>query len=184
MKTTIRNFAATACAATSLLLSAHGAVAQELDDLYDALRNANPDTYEQIENKIWDEWSKSGSASMDLLLNRARTALGAGDFSRAVEHATALIDHAPDFAEGYNTRATAYFQQGKFGLSIADIRRTLELNPQHFGAIGGLAMILEELGYAEDALDAYRTVKEMSPHREGIDAAILRLERQVLGSTL
>ena len=64
----------------------------------------------------------------------------------AIEHFTALVDHAPEFAEGYNARATAYFQNGQYGPSLEDIRQTLMLNPRHFGAMSGLALILEELG--------------------------------------
>ena len=56
----------------------------------------------------------------------------------AIEHFTALIDHAPDFAEGWNARATAYYQTGDFGPSIADIGQVLTLNPRHFGALVGL----------------------------------------------
>ena len=61
---------------------------------------------------------------MDLLLTRGRDALEAGETVLAIRHFTALIDHAPEFAEGYNGRATAYFQMGRYGLSLEDIRMT------------------------------------------------------------
>ena len=121
---------------------------------------------------------------MDLLLERGREALTEGDAKLAVEHFTALIDHAPDFAEGYNARATAFFQMGRYGLSLEDIRRTLELNPRHFGALSGLALILEEIGRPEDALAAWREVEALHPTREGMADAIKRLERQVEGERL
>ena len=82
-----------------------------------------------------------------------------GDTKLAVEHFSALIDHAPDFAEGYNARATAFFLRGQYGLSLNDIQETLARNPRHFGAIGGLALILEELGRPEDALAAWRLLR-------------------------
>ena len=121
---------------------------------------------------------------MDLLLDRGRDALGEGDTTLAIRHLTALIDHAPDFAEGYNGRATAYFQAGRFGLSLEDIRQTLTLNPRHFGAMTGLAIILEELGKPDEALAAWREVEKLNPNREGLSDAILRLERQVEGEAL
>ena len=105
---------------------------------------------------------------MDLLLQRGREALEAGDIDRAIEHFSALIDHAPDFAEGYNARATAYFQKGLYGPSLEDIEQTLARNPRHFGALSGLALILEELGIKDGALAAYRAVEEMYPAREGL----------------
>lgn len=121
---------------------------------------------------------------MDLLLDRGRAALQEGDTTRAIEHFSALADHAPDFAEAYNGRATAYFQEGRYGLSLDDIRRTLDLNPRHFGAMSGLALILEELGEPEGALLAWREVERINPGREGLADAIRRLEVQIGGETL
>ena len=79
----------------------------KLDDLFNKLKAADPQAAERIEHEIWIEWSKSGSAAMDLLLERGRRAMSAGQLDLAVEHFTALVDHAPDFAEGWNARATA-----------------------------------------------------------------------------
>ncbi len=121
---------------------------------------------------------------MDLLLSRGREALEAGDTVLAIRHFSALIDHAPDFAEGYNGRATAYFQAGRYGLSLEDIRQTLTLNPRHFSAMSGLALILEELGRPDDALEAWREVERLNPNRDGLKDAITRLEREVEGETL
>ena len=165
-------------------LSAATADDAELEALLEGLRGDDPAAAAQIESRIYDIWSKSGSPSMDLLLDRGRTALAEGDTKLAIEHFTALIDHAPDFAEGYNARATAFFQAGQFGLSLADIQKALGLNPRHFGAISGLALILEELGQPEDALEAWREVRALHPHRDGLDDAILRLERSVEGENL
>ena len=122
---------------------------RDLDDLFEALRTVDPVDVPQVESKIWAKWSKSGSPAMDLLLDRGRAALEADEPERAVEHLSALIDHAPEFAEAYNTRATVYFNQRRLGLALADIRRTLALNPRHFGALSGLAIIMQELDRPE-----------------------------------
>ncbi len=174
------------CAVTALLLFGTPVLADdaELEALFEGLKNADQTQAPQIENRILELWSKSGSESMDLLLDRGREALTEGDTTLAIRHFTALIDHAPEFAEGYNGRATAYFQAGRYGLSLEDIRRTLTLNPRHFGAMSGLALILEELGRPEDALSAWREVEMINPGREGLSDAIKRLERQVEGETL
>ena len=176
-----------AVAAFFLSLSLQGpALAEdvELEALFEGLKSAEAVQAAQIENRIQELWSKSGSASMDLLLDRGRDALVEEDMTLAIQHFTALIDHAPDFAEGYNGRATAYFQAGRYGLSLEDIRRTLLLNPRHFGAMSGLALILEEMGRPEDALATWREVEKINPNRDGLSDAILRLERQVEGETL
>ncbi len=156
----------------------------ELEALFEGLKGADPSAAVQIEGRIYEIWSQSGSPSIDLLLTRGRDALEEGDNIKAIRHFTALIDHAPDFAEGYNGRATAYFQVGRFGLSLEDIRQTLRLNPRHFAAMSGLALILEELGHKEDALAAWREVEKLHPNREGLKDAIARLEREVEGETL
>ena len=176
--------AATAFCAATFLAGAVAAEDADLDPLFDALKDADPAGAQQIENRIWEEWSRSGSAAMDLLLERGREALQAGELDVAIEHFSALVDHAPDFAEAYNARATAYFQEGEYGLALEDIRQTLARNPRHFGAMSGLAMILEAIGEEEGALEAWRAVEALHPQREGVRQAIERLERRVEGVTL
>ena len=176
--------AVAALAASFLIVTAAAADEAELEALFEGLKNADASSAEQIESRIYEIWSQSGSESMDLLLNRGREALEKGDADLAIEHFTALVDHAPDFPEGYNGRATAYFQKRQFGPSLEDIRRALELNPRHFGAMSGLALIMEEIGRPEDSLAAWREVQKLNPMQRGLSDALLRLERQVEGETL
>lgn len=173
-----------ALAASLVFLTSATADEAEMEALFEGLKTADEMAARQIEARIYELWSQSGSASMDLLLERGREALDAGDSKLAIEHFTALIDHAPDFAEGYNARATAFFQEGQFGPSLEDIRHTLELNPRHFGAMSGLALILEEIGRPDDALAAWREIGKINPQQEGLEDAVTRLERQVEGQQL
>lgn len=156
----------------------------ELEALFEGLRGADAEAAVQIEQRIYEIWSQSGSPSMDLLLERGREAMAEGDTQKAVRHFSALIDHAPGFAEGYNGRATAYFHDQKFGQALDDIARTLDLNPRHFGALSGLAIILEQIGMDEGALAAWRAVEEFHPTREGLAEAVRRLQWRVEGQTL
>ncbi len=155
-----------------------------MDDLYRKLADPDNAQWQLAVSDVLREWSKSGSPAMDLLLRRGRDAMEAGDYAAAIEHLTALTDHAPDFAEGWNARATAYYLAGEFGPSVDDIRHTLALNPRHFGALGGLAMILEEIGDTDAALRAYRASLAIHPHQDGIKAAIGRLEQATAGTEL
>lgn len=157
---------------------------QDLDRLFGLLAQKDNGNWESVEQDIWAEWSRSGSPAMDLLLQRGRLAMAEGNLTLAIEHLTALIDHAPEFAEGWNARATAYFQAGLFGPSIADIRVTLTLNPKHFGALSGLGMIMESMDLPNDALFAYRQALAIHPHRPNVINAIERLEKQVEGTDL
>jgi tetratricopeptide (TPR) repeat protein len=156
----------------------------KLDMLFAELAEPDLENWEDVEDKIWKEWSKSGSRSMDLLLERGRAAMASGDLGAAIDHLSALIDHAPEFAEGWNARATAFFMMNEFGLSVADIQQTLILNPRHFGAMSGLGNILEQTGRFNEALTVYSKALEVHPHQTNIKAAIERVQVAVGGSTL
>jgi tetratricopeptide (TPR) repeat protein len=165
-------------------LSTLQASATGLDDLFAQLQTATPIESNRLERQIWREWSKSGSASMDLLLQRGREALDNGDTAAAIEHLTALVDHAPDFAEGWNARATAYFQAGLYGPSVADIQHVLALNPRHFGAMTGFARILEDTDQPDRALVLYRAAIAIHPNLDGVKEAIDRLEAKSAGQEM
>ena len=156
----------------------------KLDELFARLKNTDAAGARQIEREIWIEWSKSGSPAMDLLLERGRNAMAEGVTEVAIDHFTALIDHAPDFAEGWNARATAYYMEGEFGPSIEDIARTLTLNPRHFGALSGLGMIFQELDQPEKALEVYRAALAIHPHLGSVLEAVEALEKQTGGQDL
>ena len=158
--------------------------AQILDRLFSELADPANDNWQYTEQNIWIQWSKSGSPAMDLLLERGRQAMATGDYAGAIEHLTALIDHDPEFAEGWNARATAYFQAGLFGPSIEDVRHVLLLNPRHFGAMAGLGMMLEDIDKPRDALAAYEAARAIHPRQPGVLDAIARLHKQLDGQDI
>ncbi|WP_245924580.1 tetratricopeptide repeat protein [Aliiroseovarius pelagivivens] len=151
---------------------------EQLDDLFSQLQTADDSNWEALEDEIWELWSRSGSDAMDLLLQRGQNALEKGDLERAIAHLSALTDHAPSFAEGWNARATAFYMSGELGLSLNDIAQTLSLEPRHFGALTGLGLILEELGNETRALEAYRHALAIHPHSDDIKGAVARLEQK------
>ncbi|WP_311135469.1 tetratricopeptide repeat protein [Yoonia maricola] len=155
-----------------------------LDELYQDLAEADEGTYERIEGQIVSQWEKSGSAAMDLLLRRGKEALEEGQPDVAVEHFTALVDHAPDFAEGYYGRASSYYLLGLTGPALDDIRQTLILNPRHFEAMRGLAIVMEELERRDDALELYEMVLAMNPNSVEAQVAVDRLKLQLEGQSL
>ncbi|RDC74493.1 tetratricopeptide repeat protein [Rhodovulum sp. 12E13] len=161
-----------------------GAEESGLDRLFARLAEPDQPGWQQIERAIVAELSKSGSPAMDLLLQRGRDALEEGDIDIALEHLTALTDHAPDFAEGWNTRATAHFQAERYGLAMRDLSRALELEPRHFGAMIGLATILREVGREEEALDVLRRVHAINPHRPNVTQGIEQLSDALEGETI
>lgn len=158
--------------------------AEELSILMERLGDPDLSGPGRVEARVMELWDISGSDSADLLLRRGRDAMNRGELEVAVEHLSALVEQAPGFAEGWNTRATAFFMQEEYGLSMLDIERALALNPQHFGALAGLGFILEETGEARGALMAFRAAQALNPHRPQVNDAVERLAAEVDGSDI
>lgn len=138
----------------------------------------------RLANEIQERWTHSGSAALDLLLRRGTDAIADGEYQKAISHLTALTDHAPEFAEGWNQRATAFFMMDEYGAAIADIEQVLILEPRHFGALAGLGIILQQLGDEVGALRALKAAAQVYPAEENVAQAIERLEQQTGERTL
>ncbi|NCQ24110.1 MAG: hypothetical protein COW54_02540 [Rhodobacteraceae bacterium CG17_big_fil_post_rev_8_21_14_2_50_63_15] len=158
--------------------------AARLDDLFAQLSEADPAQARRVAADIELELAKSGSPAMDLLLRRGEDALEAGDVGMAIEHLSALIDHAPGFAEAWHLRSVGYFQQGRYGLALADIERALALEPRHYNAIYGLGVLLEETGQTDLAKAAFLRALTIHPHHEEVTSALERVERALGGKDL
>jgi len=171
------NPAVAATLAALMWLAAPASASERVSELLAQLANPEQPRWQRVERELLAEWSKSGSAAIDLLLKRGREALESGDDAAAVEHLTAAIDHAPDFAEAYNLRATAYFRGGRIGPALEDIGMALSLNPHHFGALTGLGMIMEDTGRTAQALAVFRAAHAIHPHQPAIRRSLERLER-------
>ena len=158
--------------------------AERIDRLFSQLQEADPADASRIAKEIELEWTKSGSPSADLLLKRGKDAFKAGDSQAAIEHFTALTDHAPDFAEGWHMRSLAYADVGLFGPAIADIERTLALEPRHYNAIASLGGIMSEIEKEDLAKEAFEAVLSIHPHHQDVIEALDYLESQIGGSEL
>ena len=152
--------------------------------LLEQLAQSTPEQAVGLDRQLQALWSQSGSASADLLLERGREALDDGDFSVAIDHLTALTDHAPEFAEGWHLRASAFFDAERFGIAAADLEHALTLNPNNYNAIYGLGLIFEVVDKPEQAFQAYSRALKIHPHHEEVTEAVKRLEPQVDGKAL
>ncbi len=137
-----------------------------------------------ISRELESRWDKSGSPAMDLLLQRGRDALERGDYIGAIEHLTALTDHAPDFSQGWYERSRAFFAAEKFGPAVADLERALFLNPSDYNAIYGLGVVLEHFNDAKAAYQAYTRAQAIHPHHEEVTKALERLKPAIAGKEL
>ncbi len=154
----------------------------QLDRLFVQLaQSRTPEDAKIVEGLIWNIWNRSGSISVDLLMDRGIDALAAGNYDTALTYLDEVVDLAPGYSEGWNKRATVYFLQDDYASALNDLEATLALEPRHFGAIGGLALVLEDLGDKEGALDAYRRVLAVYPYLEGAGEAESRLTVEIEG---
>ena len=158
--------------------------AARLDGLFSELKKADAQNAPDIPQKIDDLWSQSGSATIDLLLKRGRKAMTAGHYEAALAHLSRAVAFAPNFAEGWNTRATVYFLNDELGRSLADIQRTLALEPRHFGALSGLGLIMERINEPAKALEAYRAALAIYPEMEAPKGGVERLSLEVEGQPI
>ncbi|SNS62863.1 tetratricopeptide repeat protein [Antarctobacter heliothermus] len=173
------------CALVMISLPSLGRAQDRADELLQELMQAETEVAAlRLENQIISEWSKSGSASMDLLLKRGRDALEVKDSAAAIEHFHALTDHAPDFAEGWHGLALAYFEAERFGPAMDALEHVLALNPNHFAALRGVGAINEQVGKPILAYRAFEKVLELRPHDPNVAQAMERLEREAIGITL
>jgi tetratricopeptide (TPR) repeat protein len=165
----------------SLLPEVEGGREAQLDALFDRLDEAEAREARVIQSQIWRVWRRSGSDSMNLLLRRGMEAIEAEDHDAALVHLNDLVRLAPDFAEGWNQRATVHFLRGDYGKAMQDIEAVLALEPRHFGALAGLGIILDRTGYDAGALRAYRRALEVNPHLDGARKGIDKLAPDVDG---
>lgn len=156
----------------------------DLDRMFAQLADPEGEGWRIAESDILREWSKSGSATMDLLLKRGEESLDRGDLDAAIGHLTALTDHAPGFAAGWQARATALAATGRLGPAAADLAQALALEPRHFTAMTQLGAMLEEMGDRGRALSAYRESLAIHPHQQEAIDGVERLERQQDGTDI
>lgn len=138
---------------------------QERADLLEALRNApNQQIADAAADALWRLWFTAPDEKAQALLDAAMERRGQRDFAGAIEHLDELVAHAPDYAEGWNQRATILFLQERFDRSLDDIVKTLELEPAHFGSLSGRAVILMRQGRVALAQKALREAVAIHPY--------------------
>ena len=159
--------------------------AEERTGLYARLAaSKDADETEGIITLLLHSYSESGSDTGDLLLQRARHAIGVEQYADALKILDQTIALLPDWAEGWNARATVRYLDDDYNGSMADIAQTLKREPRHIGALMGMGMILEAREKREDALKVYERVLEIAPHWKNAEEAADKLKKALAGSEL
>jgi tetratricopeptide (TPR) repeat protein len=156
--------------------------AERLDELFASLkRERNEKAAERIASRIWEEWNRSDSAIVDLMMQWSQQAVEKKKFDVALDFLDQVVTLSPDYAEGWNRRATVHFMMHNYAKSMADIERTLEIEPRHFGALSGLAQIMKETERKELALDAYQRVLVIYPMLRNAQNEVATLSEELTG---
>ena len=153
-----------------------------LDKLFsDLKRERNEKAAERIAGNIWSEWFQSGSASIDLMMLWSQKAMDNQKFDVALDFLDQVVTLQPTYAEGWNRRATVHFMMKNYGKSTADIDRTLQLEPRHFGALSGLAQIMALTGHKQSALEAWQKVLAIYPMMRSAQDQVATLSEELAG---
>jgi tetratricopeptide (TPR) repeat protein len=156
-----------------------------LDALFAALKTApGAQAAAPVEARIWALWTESGSDDIDRMMALGITAMEARDFANANAAFTAIVERAPEFAEGWNKRATLYYLMGALERSAADVGKTLALEPRHFGALSGLGLIHLAQDDEPGALEAFERALIIHPNMAGADSHIRALREKLKGRAI
>ena len=115
------------------------------------------------------------------MMQWADDAMKAKKFDIALDFLDQVVILEPDFAEGWNRRATVHFMMNDHAKSMSDIERTLRLEPRHFGALSGMAGILKASGHKKAALSAYRRVLDIYPMMREAQGEVVTLTEELTG---
>ncbi|MBI1965428.1 MAG: tetratricopeptide repeat protein [Betaproteobacteria bacterium] len=143
------------------------------------LSDRDPLVRELAEAGVWLVWGRSGDAETDHLLAAGAEEMRAGRYPRAIGIFSEVIKRSPDFAEGWNKRATAYYLAGDLYKSLADCDEVMKRNPQHFGALSGYGQIYVRLEEHEKAIDYFRRALAANPNLTDLETVIRSLEELV-----
>lgn len=154
---------------------------QQLDTLFEELKAASDENAKALEGSIEAIWMQSGSPTVDLLMSWTVAAMERKEYPLALDYLDRITTMKPDYAEGWNRRATVYYLTDEYARSLADIERVLALEPRHFIALAGLGTILRSLGDDSRALEAYRQALELDPHLDNVAKAVKQLSAKGAG---
>jgi len=148
--------------------------------LLQALRDEDEVVRALAENSLWQVWSRSGDPQIDALFRLGVEQMSEGAAPAAIQTFTSIIEKKPEFAEGWNKRATIYYLVGEYDKSLRDCDEVIKRNPQHWGALAGYGQIYLALDKPDLALDYFQRALKVNPNLRSVEAAVAELKRLVI----
>lgn len=152
-------------------VASHGRL-QDADLLHRRLRDESTFVRAYAERGLWLLWSRSGDPEVDRLMAQGTEEMQAGHLAASLATFSEVIRRRPDFAEGWNRRATVHFLAGDYRRSLADCDEVLSRNPKHFGALSGCAQNHFHLEEYARAIEVFERALEVNPNLVGVDVFI------------
>jgi tetratricopeptide (TPR) repeat protein len=150
---------------------------EDIPLLVEVLRDPDPTVCALAEQSLWQIWSRSGDPDVDALFQRGLDQMNQRDFEEAIETFSQIIQKKPDFAEGWNKRATLYYLIGEYEKSLADCEEVIRRNPVHFGVLSGFGLNYLRLGKPEQALDYFQRALVVDPNLSQAQVAVEELKQ-------
>lgn len=147
-----------------------------------ALRGDDPELAATAEAMLWGIWCRSGDPATDRLFRAGVDAMQNRQLTEAEELFGRVIERAPNFAEGWNKRATVRYMRKSFRGSIADCQETLARNPNHFGAASGQGLCHMTVCEFREAAICFRRALEIHPHLDAVRHNLAAAEAEGGGS--
>lgn len=152
----------------------------ELSVTSDAKRSA------VISDLVWRAWFFHESPFVQALIASGQSSMAEGDLLSAEMYFMNAAFQDPGYAEAWNRLATVHYLMGDQNLSLVEIRKTLELEPLHFGALSGRGMVNMQLERYGEAAQAFREAQAVLPASAGlaeniVDADALAARAESLG---
>jgi tetratricopeptide (TPR) repeat protein len=152
----------------------------DLPALFKQLRDPDDLVRALTENSIWQVWSRSDDTKVDALFSVGVEQMNQGQAQAAIGTFTEIIRLKPDFAEGWNKRATIYFLIGEYDKSLSDCDEVIKRNPQHWGALSGYGQIYVQLDKPEQALVYFQRALAVNPNLQQVENMIQQLKQVVI----
>ena len=124
------------------------------------------------EQGLWVLWARSGDDDIDRLMATGVDQMQSGLHGEAVATFTEVIRRKPEFAEGWNKRATVHYLAGDFAKSLADCAEVIKRNPTHFGALSGYGQVYFQLEEYDQAIRWWKRALEVNPNMIGVEINI------------
>lgn len=154
-----------------------------LGDLYKKLATTEHKIVaDAVAKAIEKLWSYEFSPTTVVMAERARKAFADNDFEKSIRFQSIALELNPGFTQGWFNRSVARFKTGDAPGALADIRRVLALEPNHYYALNHLVQILVKIGDKKAALQALKTLQSVHPHFDAnVPGAIDELTKDVEG---